>query len=159
MFNVPKKEQKNCQKSKIWNFADLYTTLVETLPRSMHAFLGVNLLCTLKGDVVWSFFLPYGPMFRKTKKNRKKSKMQNFEKKWSGDMVKRYLSTKLVLICWTGSGKTGFTDERTVGRRTPEWRQQLWCAVAESRAKTSHIKHSSNIQMANNSFKKSFMLI
>ena len=44
------------------------------------------------------FFLPYGPMLTKTKKNRKKSKMQNFEKqqkKWSGDMLKGYLSTKV----------------------------------------------------------------
>ena len=58
MLNVPKKN--DCQKSKIWNFTILYTTLVDTLPGSMHEFLGANLLCTFRKDVVWSFFfLPY----------------------------------------------------------------------------------------------------
>ncbi len=37
------------RKSK--NFTNLYTTLVETLPRSMQEFFGVNLLCTFRGDV------------------------------------------------------------------------------------------------------------
>ncbi len=31
---------------------ELYTTLVEAFPRSMHEFLGANLLCTFRGDVV-----------------------------------------------------------------------------------------------------------
>ncbi len=55
----------------------------------------------------------YGPMLLKSKNIRKKSKMQNFEKKkWSGDMVKRYLfHQNLALICLTGSEKTGFTDD------------------------------------------------
>ncbi len=70
MLNVQNRTKTNCQKSKIWNFTNLYTTLVEILPRSMHEFLGVNLLCTFRGDdVVWRFFfLPYGPMLTKTKK-------------------------------------------------------------------------------------------
>ncbi len=50
------------------------TTLVETLPRSMHEFLGVNLLCTFRGDVVRLFFLPYGPMSTKKKKSVKHEK-------------------------------------------------------------------------------------
>ncbi len=45
-----------CQRSKIRNFTILYTTLVETLPRSMHDFVGANLLYTFRQDVVWNFF-------------------------------------------------------------------------------------------------------
>ena len=44
-------KKKKWQKSKIWIFANLYTTVVETLPRSMHECSGVDL-----EDVVWSFF-------------------------------------------------------------------------------------------------------
>ncbi len=46
--------------------------------------------------------------------------MQNFEeKKWSGDMVKRCLSTKVgINLPDGGSEKTGFMDEGTDGRRT-----------------------------------------
>ncbi len=42
------------------------------------------------------FFLPCGPMLTKTKKNRKKSKSEILKnkKQLSGDMVKRYVSTK-----------------------------------------------------------------
>ena len=68
------KTKKNWQKCKIWNFVNLYTTLVEPIPRSMHGLLGVNLWCTFRGDVVWSFFLPYGAMLTKIKK-----KWQKFE--------------------------------------------------------------------------------
>ena len=41
--STKKKERKKdkCQKSKIWNLTILYTSLVETLPRSMHELLGV----------------------------------------------------------------------------------------------------------------------
>ncbi len=46
----------NWQKSKIWNFTILWAILVETLPRSMHDFFGVNVMCTFTGDVVWIFF-------------------------------------------------------------------------------------------------------
>ncbi len=38
MLNGQKKNKKNCQKSKIWNFTILLTTLLETLPRSIHEF-------------------------------------------------------------------------------------------------------------------------
>ena len=81
MLNVQKKkeqQQKNCQKSKI--FTILYITLIETLPRSMLEFWGANLLCGFRQDVVWSFFLPYGPMLKKTK--QKMAKNQNL-KLWS----------------------------------------------------------------------------
>ncbi len=40
------------------------------------------------------FFLPYGPMLTKTKKKIKKCKILKIIKKMSGDMAKRYLSTK-----------------------------------------------------------------
>ncbi len=73
----PKTEQKKCQKAKIWNFTILYTILVETLPRSMHEFLEVNVLYTFRQDAIWSFFLPYGPMLTKTKK--KWQKIQNLK--------------------------------------------------------------------------------
>ncbi len=59
--------EKKWQKSKIRNFANHYTTLVETVSRGMHE-LGMNLLCTFR-DVVWIFFLPYSPMLTKTRKN------------------------------------------------------------------------------------------
>ena len=54
--HVNENEKKKWQKSKIWNFTILWATLVETLPRSMHDFLGVNVMCTFRGDVVWNFF-------------------------------------------------------------------------------------------------------
>ena len=54
------KKKKNWQKSKISNFANFYTTLVDTLPRSMHNILGVNLsLCTFRGYVVFSQIWPH----------------------------------------------------------------------------------------------------
>ena len=38
MLNSPKKNKTICQKSRVWNFTILYTTLVETVPRSMPEF-------------------------------------------------------------------------------------------------------------------------
>ena len=109
------KKQKQNGKIQISNFVNLYTTLVETLPRSIHTFLEVNLLkCTFRRDVVWSFFFH---VKENEKKNRKKSKMQNFEKQnktknkngleiwWKGPS-----QPNLGLICLTGSEKTGFTN-------------------------------------------------
>ncbi len=54
----PRKEKnkKTCQKSKIWNFTLLYTTLVDSLLRSMPEFWGANLLCTFRQDVAWSWY-------------------------------------------------------------------------------------------------------
>ncbi len=50
------KKKKNCQKSKSWNFANLYTTLVErpSLKVCMNL-LECDLLCTFRGDLIWSF--------------------------------------------------------------------------------------------------------
>ncbi len=88
------KTNNNCQNlpkfvkiSKIWNFANLYTTLVETLPGSMNEFLGVNLLCIFRGDFV--------------------EKQQTLP----GDMAKRYFPPHLALICLTGPEKRGFKDD------------------------------------------------
>ncbi len=112
MLNVPRKNKKNiyCKKSKIFNFTILYTTLVGTLPGSMHGFLGANL------------FFSHG---NENGKNRKKSKMQNFvkqnknktkqnKKKKNGLEIccKGTFPPNLALICLTCSEKTGFTDER-----------------------------------------------
>ncbi len=47
-----KRTRKKCQKSKIWNFTILYTTLIETLLMSITEFCGANLLCTFRQDVV-----------------------------------------------------------------------------------------------------------
>ncbi len=49
------------QKSKFWNFANLYTTLAENVPISMPEFLGVNLLCTFRGNFVWNCFFDIVP--------------------------------------------------------------------------------------------------
>ncbi len=61
--------------------------LVETLPRRMH-FLKWICYVFFWGRCCLKFFLPCGPMFTKTKTIRKQ---------WSGNMVKRYLSTKFHL--------------------------------------------------------------
>ncbi len=56
-------------------------------------------------------------MLTKTKKIRKKSKMQNFKKQNKNGLEtwrKGTFPPNLVLICMTGSEKTGFTDD---GRR------------------------------------------
>ena len=71
----------------------------------MHEFFGVNLLCNFRGDVVFS------PMWSHVNENeKKKSKMQNFDKqkKWSGDRMKRYLSTKFGINLPDGFGENGF---------------------------------------------------
>ena len=41
--------------AKIQNFTILWTSLAETSTTRMHDFLGVNLMCTFIGDVVWNF--------------------------------------------------------------------------------------------------------
>ncbi len=70
--------------------------MVETLHRSMHEILGSNLLFIFKGDVVWSFFLPYAPNVKENKKIIK-IKNANNNKKWSGDMVKGTFPPNLAL--------------------------------------------------------------
>ena len=52
MLNIPKKKQKMPKIQNFEHFTMLYTTLVETLPRSMHEFLEANLLRTFRQDVV-----------------------------------------------------------------------------------------------------------
>ena len=49
---LAKKKKKNGKHPEFEVFVHLYTTLADTLPRSMHEFLGVNLLCTFRGGVV-----------------------------------------------------------------------------------------------------------
>ncbi len=109
--------EKKWQKSKLWDFANLYTkTLVETPPplEICMIFLWMNLTCTFRGDVVWSYFLPYGFMLTKTKKKiLKKIKMQNgLEIQWKGTFP-----LNLALICLMGSEKMGFMDGRTTDAR------------------------------------------
>ncbi len=60
-------------------------------------------------------------MLTKTKTIRKKSKkFKSLKKKWSGDMVDRYLSVKFGVKHFKVSQKTMWsTDGRTDGRRTP----------------------------------------
>ena len=70
------------------------------------------------------FLLLYGPMLTKTKKNHKKIKNLKFwktKKKWSGDMVDRYLSVKFGV-----NPLDGFRENDVYGRmdgRMPAWRQ------------------------------------
>ncbi len=91
------KRKKKCQKSKILNFANLSTTLVETLPRVAWIW-GSD--CGMYFQRSWclKFFLPYDPMSTKTKKQSWKKTTQTNAKilknKWSENMVKRYLSIK-----------------------------------------------------------------
>ncbi len=68
MLNGTKKNKNNLPKIQNLKFHNFYTTLVETFLSSMCEFWGANLLYT--------------------------SDKMSSEKKWSGDMVKRYLSTK-----------------------------------------------------------------
>ncbi len=56
------------QKIQYLKFRNSLKILVEILPRSMHAFLEVNLFCTFRGDVVWKILLLYGSMLMKMKK-------------------------------------------------------------------------------------------
>ena len=51
-------------------------------------------------------------MLTKTKTNRKKLKVENFEKKMSGDMMERELPTKFGWINAAVSKKPYFTDGR-----------------------------------------------
>ncbi len=126
MLTKTKKKKKKWQNSKIWNIANLYTTLVETLPRSMHDFFAVSLFCNFRGDVIWNFS-PMWSHVKENERNRKESKMQNFEKQkkkngleigWKGTFP-----PNSALICLTGSEKTGFTDDGRTddGQRTPTW--------------------------------------
>ncbi len=131
-------------KNPKFHFTILWTTLVETLPRSMHDFLAVNLKCTFRGDVVWNFFLPYGPMLTKTKKKKiikiKKNKILEKKKNglrilWIGtcnqNLVSIYLTVSENLKwCLRTDGRT--TTTTGDGRRTPAWQQLLCCAVPQS---------------------------
>ena len=71
-------------------------------------------------------FSPIWSHVNTKKKNRKNSKMQNFEKlktKWSGDMVKRYLSTKFDINLLDEFWQNGFYGRTTAGRMTDDGRQ------------------------------------
>ncbi len=58
---------KRTKMAKMWNFANLYTTLVEAFARSMHEFL--EWICyLLSEEMSFEFFLPYCSMLTKTKK-------------------------------------------------------------------------------------------
>ncbi len=80
-----KKKKKNWQKSKISNFTILWTTLVESLPWSMHDFWSESEVHFQKRCRL-NFFslLPYGPMLTKTKnkivKNQKFKILKNKQK-------------------------------------------------------------------------------
>ncbi len=86
-----KKIDKN---QKFSNFTILWTTLVETLPRRMNDVLGVNLMCTFRGYVVWIALPIWSHVNENAKKivKKKTPKFWKTNKKWSGDVVDRYLS-------------------------------------------------------------------
>ncbi len=60
---------KNCQNFKFHNSLN-NCWLVETLPKSMNGFGGVNLMCTFRGDVVWNL-LAHGHMLNENEKIQK----------------------------------------------------------------------------------------
>ncbi len=68
--NENEKKKKNWQNPKIWNFAILYTTLVEILPRSMQEFL--ELICYVNSEEmsfevfssIWPHVNENQPMFQ-----------------------------------------------------------------------------------------------
>ncbi len=69
--NVNENEQKNV-KNQDFNFSQFFDNFGRDLPSSVHDCLGLNLLCTFRGESRWKLFLPYGPMLLKTEKNGKK---------------------------------------------------------------------------------------
>ncbi len=91
---LPKKKNNNiCQKFTISNYTILLTTLVETLPRSIHEFWEANLA---KSGVFfqrrWHLRLlpPYDPILTKTKINYKNPKFeisQFFEQLWERPLL------------------------------------------------------------------------
>ncbi len=97
----PQKRTKN-KLPKIQNlkFTILYTTLVDTLPMSMHEFFEANLLCTFRQDVTWSFFSHMVQCWRK----RKCKILKNKQKK-NGLEIWWNFPPNLALICLTGSDK------------------------------------------------------
>ena len=105
--------------------------------RSMHEFKGVNLLCNFRGDVVWSFFSHVAHV-NGNEKNRKKSKIQNFEKQKNGLGIwrKGTFPPNLALICITGSEKTGFTDD---GRRATDARVMTVAQLCRAKNRFYHI--------------------
>ncbi len=67
VLNIPKRKKKI---AKIWNFTILYAILVDTLPRSMHEFLGANPLCIFRQC--------HKKVLLQKKKKWQKSKIWNF---------------------------------------------------------------------------------
>ena len=107
-----RKRNKNGKNPKF----EISQLLVDTLPRSMYDFIGVNTMCTVRGHV-W-FFLRCGPMLQK-------KIIKNFKfwktKKVFGDDGQVVFPYIWALIRLTISEKTCFTDRRTNGR-TPDAR-------------------------------------
>ncbi len=69
-------------------------------------------------------FGPFRPTTSGKNRENQKCKILKKKKKNGGDILwKGTFPPNLALICLTGSAKTGFTDGRTGGQRTPAWRQ------------------------------------
>ncbi len=91
----------------------------------MYAVLLVWICCVLSEDMSFEHFSPiWSPVNENEKKILKNNKkiIKKFEKqtkKWCGDMVKRYLSTKFGLL--DGYSEDGFYGRRTDGLRTNGW--------------------------------------
>ena len=84
------KMNKIWQKSRIWNFTILWTTMVARPSPRVYAWFWEWIWCVLSEyDMSFEVFLTYGPMLTKTKE--KCNKLKNFKfwktKKFSGDMV------------------------------------------------------------------------
>ncbi len=90
---VNEKRKKENVKNPKFEISQFFDEQLETRHRSMHEFCGVNLLCTLRGDVVWSFFSSIWSQVNENEK-KKSVKKNKIEKNWCGGMVDRYLSLK-----------------------------------------------------------------
>ena len=86
----------------------LYTTFVETLSRSMHGFFWSKSVLNFQTRRRLKFIFPCGIMLTKTKTNLKNAKKMKNKQKWSGDMVKRYISTKFGINLLDGFWGNGF---------------------------------------------------
>ena len=71
-----KKKNKKCQKIQNFNFHYSFTTLIQTLPRSIHIFWE-QIWCALSEEISFETFTPYGPIC--CRKGKYLATIQNFK--------------------------------------------------------------------------------
>ncbi len=110
-LNVNENGKKMPKIQNLWNFTMCETCLVETIPRSMLGYWGVNLLCTFRRGVVVKI-----PNLK-------------FWKKESGDVLDRHLSTNFGVNLLNWFRQNGFYRRTPNGRTLAPW-QEYSSAVA-----------------------------